>query len=215
MIPVMVIPTLMHYDLLQAMLDTVDYPIGHLVIIDNGGNLKHVDCPQASQISIVSLPTNIGVAPAWNLGIKLTPFAEWWLIGSDDILWVPDHLRLYEEFMDTNTLIIESPSAHGMFSGFAVHESVIDRVGLFDEYYYPGVGEELNYINRVNAEGVTIRAVPGAYTTESGRTRLTLQQQYPRTESIIFDNLVTAGTGGTTVRGWDLRNRRRSDPTRR
>jgi len=205
----------MHYGLLQKMLDTVDYTIEHLVIIDNGGNLTHVSCPQASQISIVNLPTNIGVAPSWNLGIKLTPFASWWLIASDDILWTPSHLQFYEEFMDVDTLIIESPGAHGLFSGFAVHESVIGKVGLFDEYYYPGVGEELNYLNRINAYGVTTKAVPGSYTTESGRTRLSLQQQYPRTEGIIFDNLVTAGTGGATVRGWDLHNRRRSDPTRR
>lgn len=212
MIPAMIVPTLMHYDLLQQMLDTVDYPIQHLIVIDNGGEAPEVSCQQAEKITLLRMPTNLGCAASWNLGIKLTPFASWWLIASDDILWTPGSLALYEKFIGKNTMIIESPTMHGQFSGFAVHETLIQQVGLFDEFYFPAIGEEINFMRRLTSLGMLVRAVPGAYTTLSGRTRQSLHDINPKYTAIMLNNLQSAGQGSVPPRGWLLSNRRECDP---
>ncbi len=43
MIPNLIVPVLNRYDLLQRFLDSLDYPIGHLLIIDNGASQVEED----------------------------------------------------------------------------------------------------------------------------------------------------------------------------
>lgn len=212
MIPVMIVPTLMHYDLLQIMLDSIDYPIEHLIVIDNGGRLESVRCENATKITLLNMPANLGCATSWNLGIKLTPFASWWLIASDDIIWNPEALSLYDKFMGDKTVLIESPTLHGKFSGIGIHETVINKIGLFDEFYFPGVGEEIQFMKRLNETDCIMRMIPGAYRTKAGRTREALSAMNPQYTAIFFNNLDSAGRASSETRGWSLENRRKCDP---
>ncbi|NDG20000.1 MAG: glycosyltransferase family 2 protein, partial [Betaproteobacteria bacterium] len=43
MVPVVIIPVLNRYDLLERCIDSLDYPIEKLIIIDNGGKIAQ-DC---------------------------------------------------------------------------------------------------------------------------------------------------------------------------
>ncbi len=45
MVPVIVIPVLNRYDLLERCLESIDYPVGTLLIIDNGGKAGLHDQP--------------------------------------------------------------------------------------------------------------------------------------------------------------------------
>lgn len=47
MIPNLTVPVLNRYDLLQRMLDSIDFPIRDLLIIDNGGGLDVVQFPRS------------------------------------------------------------------------------------------------------------------------------------------------------------------------
>lgn len=154
MIPVLIVPTLIHYDLLQKMLNSVDVPINELIIIDNGGKLESVHCPQAEKVSIISFPRNLGVATSWNLGIQLTYKAKWWLIANDDITFIPGKLQ---KIIDSNfDSIIFDRSRNRFFSAFAIHENLINKIGLFNEYFYPGIGEEIDYIEKIYKNNITI-----------------------------------------------------------
>lgn len=214
MIPVLIVPTLMHYDLLQEMLNSVDYPVDKVIIIDNGGQLKSAYCEAANSVDIVSLPTNIGVAPAWNLGIKLTPFAKWWLISNDDILWNPGKLAAFEKHIIPSSIVADWLPLSA-FSGFALDEETIQKVGLFDEYYFPGCGEETNYWTRAHNKNIVGINIPQAFSLQGhiGRTRKSLQEQYPRTSGITANNIALGIANSDRVIGWDLMNRRKSDPT--
>lgn len=151
MIPVMIVPTLCHYDLLQNMLNTIDYPIDHIIIIDNGGKLDKVECSFANKISIINMPSNLGVSSSWNLGIKLTPYKKWWLIASDDIEFKPNKLeKIYRSKFNS---IIVNYTYGNILSSFALHENVVESIGLFNEYYYPGIGEENDYLTRLTRAG--------------------------------------------------------------
>lgn len=213
MVPTLIVPTIWHYDLLQRMLSSIDYPVGHVIIIDNGGALEHAECEMADKVSIVNLPSNLGVGPSWNLGIKLSPFSSWWLICNDDIVWNPGALRLYDEAIGDNNIVIGTLSSDNTFSGFAIHESVIRTVGLFDEFYYPGVGEEINYIHRMNANGVKVKMIPDAYSGNKSASRKTMNSSYPKSLYAFTQNMQDAIIYGRETKGWQLDRRRETDPT--
>ena len=64
------IPTLNQYESLQSLVRCIDYPVGHLLIIDNGGELEGVGIPDCvEQCTILNMPSNLGVAASWNLAI--------------------------------------------------------------------------------------------------------------------------------------------------
>jgi len=72
----LIIPTLNRYDLLDKLLESIDYPVAHLLIIDNGGqySLAVDDIPElVEQVTVLNMPSNLGVASSWNLGIKSFP----------------------------------------------------------------------------------------------------------------------------------------------
>ena len=61
MIPNLIIPVLNRYDLLQRLLDSIDFPIGDLLIIDNGGQVQELRFPDFVLNShILPLPSNLG-----------------------------------------------------------------------------------------------------------------------------------------------------------
>ena len=75
MIPNLIVPTLNQYEKLQRMVSGIDYPVEHLLIIDNGGRLNDVFIPSLVQkLTILNMPSNLGVSTSWNLGIKCLNF---------------------------------------------------------------------------------------------------------------------------------------------
>lgn len=148
-IPVMIVPTLTGHDRLNDLFDSIDYPIDHAVIIDNAD--KDYVTPASSHVartSLITLPANLGVAASWNLGLKVTPFAPWWLIVNDDVTFAPDSLRKFANEVDLFDSIIIANTA-SPWSCFAITEKIIRIVGLFDEAFYPAYFEDTDYARRV------------------------------------------------------------------
>lgn len=166
MIPVLIVPTMIHYDMLQEMLDSIDIEVNEIIIIDNGNKLKSIKCLMANKISIINMPRNIGVASSWNLGIKLTPFAKWWLIASDDIIFEPERLKILAESNFDSFLFDRNKD--NKFATFAVHENLIDKIGLFNEYFYPGLGEEVDYIERLYKNNIKIYNLSSLFKEQNG-----------------------------------------------
>lgn len=156
MIPVMIVPILTRPDLLDRMLDSVDYPVHTLVVIDNGhclpGNFAHRDW--ASSAYLLRMPSNLGVATSWNLGIKATPHAPWWLIANFDLTWPRNSLAQFdtEDAPEMLRLADTSPP----WSAFSIGEDVVRQVGLFDEYLHPAYFEDTDYERRCEAAGVPV-----------------------------------------------------------
>ena len=156
MIPCMIVPILAGPEILYRMLETIDYPIRKLIIIDNGDALttstgwpiEHVQSTK-----LIKMPANLGVAGSWNLGIKADPFAPWWLIANYDLEWPAGSLRAFYEQAGEGIMLAESPEP---WSAFALSEDAVKRIGLFDEGFHPAYFEDNDYELRAMLEGVKI-----------------------------------------------------------
>lgn len=208
MIPVLIVPVLARPELLYRMVNSIDHHVGHLLIIDNGDcvGIPPAVLPNIDRVSVVRLPSNLGVAAAWNLGIKLTPHARWWLICNFDIVFPRGSLARFEE-IQTGGIVLSAASPP--WACFALHDEVVHHVGLFDEALYPAYWEDVEYERRVRSAGMpviqsdipvhhdnssTIAAVPNRLDITFGANR-----DYCQAKAFRGDN---------SEGGWSLRRRR-------
>jgi GT2 family glycosyltransferase len=153
------VPVLNRYDLLQRLLDSIDYPVRHVFIIDNGdGPSEVIDLPDTvTEVTYSPLPNNLGVAGSWNLGIKALPYDEKWLIVSNDAYFLPGNLESFSE-AGTNEIVLSSNFP--FWQAFSIGEEVIRTVGLWDERLYPAYFEDDDYKRRSEYYGIPIRKGP-------------------------------------------------------
>ena len=78
-IPVIGIPIVNGVHWLERLIKSIDYPVDNVFIINNNGRnnitkelnkLNNINNKFIKKLHITHLPTNIGVATAWNLIIK-------------------------------------------------------------------------------------------------------------------------------------------------
>lgn len=157
MIPVMIVPILTNPGLLHAMIETVDYPTGRLIIIDNGRCVDKSALPVNENIiavDVITMPANLGVAGSWNLGIKAAPFAEYWLIANFDVRWPAGALECFDSQASATSIGLTGISP--AWCAFTIGCKVVERVGLFDEFFHPGYFEDDDYWRRCLHHGVEV-----------------------------------------------------------
>ena len=161
MIPVMVLPTLTRHDLAVQMLASIDCEVGLLVIVNNhpSANFDAFGLvPRCVQdYRVYDMPANLGVAGSWNLGIKCAPFAPWWMVVSDDVVFAPGALAAFADKCLPNVLTVSNEWPHYQF--FGVGEEVVSEVGLFDENLYPANFEDDDFQRRCEAAGLQVLQV--------------------------------------------------------
>lgn len=140
-IPVLIIPVLNRFDLLESVLDSIDYPIDNILVVDNSNSYK----TDRTNVHVLNMPSNLGVAGSWNLGIKCFPHAPYWIIGSNDNKWMPQSLEKMEKASNPDSLVFSSVG----WNTFSIGSNLIKKIGLFDENYYPAYHEDTDYIERI------------------------------------------------------------------
>jgi GT2 family glycosyltransferase len=161
MIENLIVPVLNRYDLLDRMVSSIDYPVGHLLIIDNGASdvLEDmgIDVPACvAHTTYLPMPANLGVAASWNLGIRSFPYAERWFFASNDVQFQPGALqRLSEARSEEIALSAMFP----YWQAFSLGYEAVKRLGLFDEGFFPAYFEDTDYLRRANELGVPVRKI--------------------------------------------------------
>ena len=143
MIPVLSIPVLNRYDLLDQNLNLIDFPIKEILIINNGKE-KYEPKRKDLNVRVLNLPSNLGMSGSWNLTIKLYPHEKYWLFSSADTHWLPGSLEKFYEVSGESKMICSTEG----FSCFSLGENVVRKVGLFDEHFYPYTSEDDDYRER-------------------------------------------------------------------
>jgi GT2 family glycosyltransferase len=183
----LIVPTLTRYDLLEEMVNSIDYPVGHLLIIDNGGRAGEpvrYQTDQIGRVTVLSLPSNLGVAGSWNLGVKLLPHERVWHFTSDDVVFQPGGLaNLAKAKPGELTLSRDWPHWHT----FALGEDIVRRVGLFDERLYPAYFEDNDYTARCAMAGIdTAITLQDIYATHRNSSTLKSDESFRAANTRTF-----------------------------
>jgi GT2 family glycosyltransferase len=208
----LIVPVLNRYDLLQRMLDSVDVPVDHLLVIDNGTGADLGFSDRFANVTVLAMPANLGVAGSWNLGIKSFPYAERWFIASNDVVFEPGALEMLSQARrDEITLTGEAPH----WQAFALGDEAVNDIGLFDESLFPAYFEDNDYMRRADFVGVNIRrldlklrhdnssTIKAGYEQKNARTYIRNEKHY---ESKIANNDYSAGSWSLEIRrenGWE------------
>ena len=158
MVPVIIIPVLNRYDLLERCLQSIDTEVEYLIIIDNGGQTTLHEYPWVidrrlvSNYHVWSMPTNLGVAPSWNLGIKATPHARGWIMLNSDAYFKPGQLQYFYDGCNDDTVVRTKLNWSCVWIG----QDVVSKIGLFSECYVPAYFEDNDYEQRAKAFNISV-----------------------------------------------------------
>jgi len=164
------VPTLNRYDLCKRLLASAfdgTRPPDCAVVVDNGGGFEWSG---ARPVQIVRPGSNLGVGPSWNL------LARRCLKGPDDLLLVcGDDVTLrsdtIEKLLATTAetgadFVYPDPSRsteHQVFSCFLARPSLFEKVGYFDERFWPAYFEDDDFGRRMELSGATKAIAPCGY----------------------------------------------------
>lgn len=157
MIPALVIPAVSRFDMLEANLAAIDYPVARLVIIENSLTGYTYTPPEGSPIQRVDhiRPIlGIGVTGGFNAGVMQTPEAPWWLLSSTDIGYGPGDLEAIATLMDEDdaaAVVTGTRDDERLLRGayMAINRACVDAIGLYDEWaFWPCYFEDDDWIRR-------------------------------------------------------------------
>lgn len=213
MLPNLIVPVLNRYDLLQRMLDSIDHPIRHLVLIDNGDNMDKLRFPDyVTHVHYIPLPANLGVAASWNLGIKVLPHHEKWIVASNDIILQPGDLGHFEDAEPRELVLTEAPPNWQLF---CIGEEVVREVGLFDENFHPAYFEDDDYERRAKHHGIPIRKLELGVQHDNSSTLRANRSFQERNGKTFADNrqyfMNKQANFDFSAGDWDLTRRRRNE----
>lgn len=214
MIPVLIIPVLNRYDLLDETINSIDYEIKNILIINNGLE-KYVSPRNDLPIHILDMPSNQGISGSWNLGIKCYPHEPYWLIGSSDTSYLPGSLEKFAQYSGPNVFVKSIGQSGGGWHTFSVGEQIVKTVGLFDEYLYPAYFEDNDYErrmlmagfeNNIIDPGIEVNDNDGSQTIKSDSNFMNKNNDTFYRNRKYYESKFLASMPITL--GWDLERRR-------
>jgi SAM-dependent methyltransferase len=156
-IPVIGVPIVNGFHWLQRLVDSIDYPVKELCVINNNGRgeldddlemLSKTPHKFIENIKICHLPANIGCSGAWNLIIKSYMMEPYWLIVNNDVAFTPGLLKeLVERSKNDQYGVIKGKEFQ--WDLFLIKDWVVQKCGLFDENLYPAYAEDCDYFLRL------------------------------------------------------------------
>ena len=154
MIPVLGFCTLKRFDLAERLLRSIDYPVEHLVIVNNSGTRtwSPVKPELVKHLWHIEVPFGLGLVGAWNLIVKSTPYAPYWVLVNDDAWFEPEQMKKIPDQVDTQALNFLDITPQ--WSGVVFGEGMVDKVGLYDENFYPLYFDDNDLERRVDLAGV-------------------------------------------------------------
>jgi GT2 family glycosyltransferase len=164
------------------MLDSVDVPVEHLLVIDNGEGSDLYFSEKFKNVTVLDMPANLGVAGSWNLGIKSFPHAERWLIASNDVQFGNGAL---EELSKARREDITLTEKFPYWQAFVLGDRAVSKIGLFDEALHPAYFEDNDYERRAEYAGITIKKMKLDITHENSST---VRSGYEHRNALTYQN---------------------------
>lgn len=165
-LPLLGVPILNRADLLERLLKSLDHPVQTLAIVDNStGNRDQSDVrtvvdrlqnqghPLVASVQVARPFGNAGVAASWNMILRAFPGAPVALLVNNDVVLAPGVLAeaIARIAADSPQFLPLLPSPQE-FSAFLISAPCWNRLGLFDDGFYPAYLEDLDYRDRLRRE---------------------------------------------------------------
>ena len=209
-IPVLGFATLSKFDLAQRLLESIDYPVQKLVIVDNSGRKAWIPEPNdyVSELWTIRLPHGLGANGAWNLIIKSTPFAPYWVIPNDDSWFERGALETIANNVDPEKF--NFVDVNPKWSCVVPGEGAILKAGLWDEVFHPIYYDDDEYEWRMNMLGVEFNHIPAKVHHDNSST---LKSGYNERNAMTFSrnrSMFTNKVASNNLKemGWQLKIRR-------
>lgn len=211
MIPVLGVPVLNRPDLLDRLLSSLHYEIGDLVVIDNGDVVKSLPYIEGVHRShLLKMPTNLGVPASWNLIVKSTPFAPWWMIVNSDAYFPRTSLNRLAAAARRDALVLSA--AAPPWACFMVGDQVMSKV-MWDEGIFPAYFEDDLFMRDCTYHGFPIvhTSIPVAHdnssTIHSDQRYMARNNETFQANRSYYEDKVRRGD--FTPGQWSLTTRRR------
>ncbi len=210
MIPVVGFATLARFDMAQRLIDSIDYPVENLVIVDNSGKKEFE--PRTNEniknVWLIQVPHGLGANGAWNLIIKSTPHAKYWVIPNDDSYFAKGALQMIAENVDTTKF--NFVNVNPKWSCVIPTEGSVMKAGLWDEAFHPIYFDDDDYEWRMEKLGVEFNHIDAEVLHDNSST---LKAGYNERNSVTFSRNQSLHTSkkvaeDTGIRGWSLKVRR-------
>jgi len=209
MIPVLGFLTYSRFDLAQRLLDSIDFPVKDLVIVDNSGKREFnpVKPDLVENLWLIQVPHGLGYGGGLNLIVKTTPFSPYWVLLNDDSVLAPGALKKISEQVDTQA--INFLSIMPKWSGFVLGEGAVLKAGLFDERFHPIYFEDNDYERRLMKSGVPAKFIhavlqhDNSSTLNSGfhsQNNTTFQRNQKLFQKKMAENDLTEGSWSLQIR---------------
>lgn len=209
-IPVLGFATLTKFDMAQRLLDSIDYPVEKVVIVDNSGKRSWIPEPNefVKDLWVIRLPHGLGANGAWNLIIKSTPFAPYWVIANDDSWFEPGALKIIDEQVDITKF--NFVDINPKWSCVVPTEGSVAIAGLWDEAFHPIYFDDNDYEWRMDLLGVGFHHIPAKvhhnnsstlHSGFQGKNNLTFQRNHKLWQEKF-------GSNNLSEIGWKLNIRR-------
>ncbi len=206
MIPVLGFATYSRHDLADQLLASIDYPVEHLVIINNSGTKQWTPTKPdlVENLWHIEVPFGLGLVGAWNLIVKTTPYAPYWLLVNDDATFDPGSLETIAREADPEGL--GHPRVSPRWTAIVLGETIVDQVGLYDERFYPLYFDDNDFERRIEEKNLKVYSINAGIkhlnsaSINTDRNRLT----YKRNAEL--HRLKTQTNDNTW--GWSLQTRR-------
>jgi GT2 family glycosyltransferase len=156
MIPVLGFAVVSQFQLAEQLLASIDYPIEHLVIVDNSGTQtwKPTKPEQVKTMWVLQIPFGLGLVGAWNLIVKSTPYAPYWVLINDDATFEPGSLATIAE--QANPEGLGHPKVAPLWSAIVLGQTIVEQIGLYDERFYPLYFDDNDYERRIEENNLLV-----------------------------------------------------------
>lgn len=210
MIPVLGFATLKRFDLAERLLRSIDYPVEHLVIVDNSGTCSWNPIKPDFVVNmwVIRVPFGLGLVGAWNLIVKSTPYAPYWVLVNDDAWFEPNEMKKIPLEVDKEAMNFLNITPQ--WSGVVLGEGMVDKVGLYDENFYPLYFDDNDYERRIDLAGVAKKNL----TVRMGHNNSsTLHSGFQQKNSVSYSNnqklhALRGAEGRIEASVWTLKTRR-------
>jgi hypothetical protein len=163
-LPLLGVPILNRFDLLERLVESIDFPVHTLAIVDNSGSglgslsqpLQHLATkphPSIGSIRIAQPFNNLGVSASWNQILRSFPESPFALLANNDVVFTPGLLaEAVSRLNPARPQFMPLLPGAAAFSAFLITAATWDRIGLFSEHFYPAYFEDLDYRDRIRED---------------------------------------------------------------